>query len=512
MKNISSKEYPLSKRSVSKSGWLSILAFALLLLVLEGCRSGTHQSPLSSESGENPSSQSPITLTPNPASSQPVITATLNTPASPMLPFSPFGIEIADVNDIEPVFQSGAQLVRINALLWSQVESQEGVRDWSAVTSLEDELKIASEQGLRVILIVRGTPTWAQKVSGSYCGPITPEKLSAFTNFMAEAVTRYSPPPYNVGYWELGNEPDVDPALVPPDMVFGCWGEPADPYYGGEYYSEMLKSVYPQIKTSNPAAQVLIGGLLLNCDPLNPPETQAGSGSFSDCTSSKFLEGILKNDGGDYFDGVSFHAYDYYYETYGHYGNTNWDASWKTSGPVVVAKINYLHNLLDDYGYQEKYLMNTEVALLCGKTGSEQFCNEADFTNTKAIYLVQSYATALAEGLSANIWYSLRGWRGSGLVNKKYQPNIAYQAFQFSAAHLDGAAFEREISEYPSLKGYAFNHDGVQTWLLWALDDRVHSISLPDRPDAVFDMAGEPLSPDQQISITLAPVYIDWNP
>jgi hypothetical protein len=137
---------------------------------------------------------------------------------------------------------------------------------------------------------------------------------------------------------------------------------------------------------------------------------------------------------------------------------------------------------------------------------------EADFADTKAIYLVQSYATAIAKGLGANIWYSLRGWRGSELVNKKSQPNTAFQAFQFAVSHLDGAVFEREITEYLGLKGYLFNHDGLQTWLLWAKDDSSHSISLPDVPKAAFNVAGEPLSSDQQITITLAPVYIDWNP
>ena len=500
----------MTKPFVLRIRWLSILIIGLF--VLESCKSGTPQPSSSENSDKSSLQQSFITVTPNQVSTQPMIEATLNTPTSSMPAHSLFGIEISGLNDIEPVYQSGAHLVRINALLWNQVESQEGIRDWSVVADLEDELKAASEHGLKEILIVRGTPTWAQEVPGSFCGPVKPEKLNSFASFVAEAVTRYSSPPYNVVYWEMGNEPDVDPALVPPDMVFGCWGDPTDPFYGGEYYAEMLKLVYPKIKGANPSAQVLVGGLLLNCDPLNPPETQNGSDSSSDCTSSKFLEGILKNGGGKSFDGVSFHAYDYYYETYGHYGNSNWNSTWMTNGPVMSSKVSYLQNLLGDYGYGDRYLMNTEVALLCGSTGNEPFCKDANFANTKAIYLVQSYATATAKGLGANIWYSLHGWRGSELVNKKSQPNTAFQAFQFAVSHLDGAVFEREITEYPGLKGYMFTHDGLQTWLLWAQDDGSHSVSLPDVPKAAFDVTGEALSPDQQITITLAPVYIDWNP
>ena len=65
---------------------------------------------------------------------------------------------------------------------------------------------------------------------------------------MAEAVERYSAPPYNVIYWEVGNEPDIDPSLVDGDEIYGCWGDKTDAYYGGGYYAEVLKQVYPAVK------------------------------------------------------------------------------------------------------------------------------------------------------------------------------------------------------------------------------------------------------------------------
>ena len=162
---------------------------------------------------------------------------------------------------------------------------------------------------------------------------------------MEEAVTRYSKPPYNVKYWELGNEPDVDPANMPPNAVYGCWGNINDPYYGGGYYAELLKAIYPRIKVADPDAQVLIGGLLLDCDPTNPP-IDANTGLPRNCTPSRFLEGILLNGGGEFFDSVSFHAYDYYGSNLGEYSNANWHSSWNTTGPVLTAKVNYLRKLL----------------------------------------------------------------------------------------------------------------------------------------------------------------------
>jgi hypothetical protein len=83
---------------------------------------------------------------------------------------------------------------------------------------------------------------------------------------MHDLVARYSVPPYNVKYWELWNEPDVDPALaglIGGDIPFGCWGDSTDPYYGGGYYAEMLKAVYPRIKAADPQAQVARGRIAL---------------------------------------------------------------------------------------------------------------------------------------------------------------------------------------------------------------------------------------------------------
>ncbi len=62
--------------------------------------------------------------------------------------------------------------------------------------------------------------------------------------------------------------------------------------------------------------------------------------------------------GGAYFDGVSFHAYDYYWNTLGQYGNSpNWDSHWNTTGPAMIAKAKYINTLLASYGVTGKFLV-----------------------------------------------------------------------------------------------------------------------------------------------------------
>jgi hypothetical protein len=373
---------------------------------------------------------------------------------------------------------------------------------------MESELKAAAANGLHVILIVRDAPYWAQAKPGIPCGPIKPEKLNAFASFMHDLVARYSQPPYNVQYWELGNEPDIDSSLVPGDSIFGCWGDIQDPFYGGGTYSDMLRVVYPAVKSADPNAQVVIGGLLLDCNPDNPPKT--ASGEPKDCTPARFLEGILAYGGGSFFDVVSFHAYEIYQGALGQYANPNWLTAWNTSGPSMIAKARFLRSVLAAYGVTGKKLMNTETALIC--VLGDEVCNTEDFENTKAYYAAQSNAASVAEGLVANIWYSVTGWRYSGLTKKGLVPLPVYTSLQVSAEKLKDAVFTQELTPVTGVRGYEFVRNGTRLWIVWSSDGENHLLDLPSPPASVQDVFGQSLPSRGQVEVGLAPLYLEWAP
>ncbi|MDI6697186.1 MAG: hypothetical protein QME21_19230 [Anaerolineales bacterium] len=435
----------------------------------------------------------------------PIATPTLPGVAVDLPPFDAgMELNVMSTRDLEVALQAGAHWVRVNALNWADIEPTEGARNWAAANALEQQLRTAAMWGAKTILVVRTTPAWAQAVPGMRCGAVKVDKLAAFAQFVYEAVLRYSAPPYQVEYWELGNEPDVDPALVPSDNPFGCWGVASDPQYGGSIYAEMLKQVAPRIRAANPNVKILVGGLLLDCDPLNPP-------TGKNCTPSRYLEGILRNGGGEFFDGVSFHAYDYYAGP-DRYGNSNWNSTSDTLGPVVSAKARFLHAVLTSYGVPDKFLINTEAGLLCGRTGAEAMCQGADFHRTKAAYVALTNAAALAEGLSGSVWYSLKGWRGTALVGPRHEPYPAYEAFRQSAMRLSGAVFSRQITEYPSVLGYEFTREGQKVWLLVTLDGQSRVIQLPSVPVSIYDALGNALPPLVELTIGAMPVYVEWAP
>jgi hypothetical protein len=271
----------------------------------------------------------------------------------------------------------------------------------------------------------------------------------------------------------------------------------------------MLKVVYPYIKSADTFSQVLVGGLLLDCDPRGNPSSCDIVGNSN--KAPKFLEGILKSGAGNSFDGVSFHAYDYYAGGMGKYNNTNWNTSWNTTGPVFTAKADYIRELLTYHGVTGKYLMNTESAIL-------KYVGDTTpiFEETKSSYLVQAYVTALSSqsifNLRANIWFYVFGWRNSGLLNGDLSPKPAYHAYDFAYDKLAFSAYMGDITEYgPNVKAYKFKHAGRELWVVWSLNGANQTVTLPQTPTAIWDMYGNLQTPTStSFTVTLLPYYIEY--
>jgi hypothetical protein len=270
-----------------------------------------------------------------------------------------------------------------------------------------------------------------------------------------------------------------------------------DTYYGGEYYGEMLKVVYPQVKAANPDAEVLLGGLLLDCDPRNPPVGQT-------CASSRFLEGILTAGAAGSFDGISFHTYDYYGQSLGNYVNPNWSTSWKKGTPALNAKVSFLKEVMAQFNISDKYLMATEVALIC-----MQNCDDK-YEMTKAYNLVESYTAGLALGLRSSIWYDAYGtWRESGLLYENSQPRPAYQAFQFLESLLASSSYRGDVSR-DGVRAYEFAKGNQRVWVVWSLDGQSHTLNLSTAPKAVYNVLGASQASSKAVSVGFAPLYLVW--
>jgi len=423
-----------------------------------------------------------------------------------------FGVtldKIDSASGLDQFAEAGMTWTR-RGLNWSSIEPVEGQRIWDS--SLDLEIINAANHGITPIMIIESTPHWALK-DGYNCGAVKQEKFNALGAFAYDLVKRYSVSPYNVHYWELWNEPDAA-------GILGCWGDPNDPnYYGGYYYGQMLQIVYPMIKAADPQAQVLVGGLLLDCDPVNPPVGK-------DCTPSKFLIGVLKSGSGNSFDGVAFHGYDVY-EGLGKYNFRNWHSASYASddpniniiGPLSIAKGRYLKQVLAQYGVGSKYLMNTETGIIYGPNQMTPLCSaDADtlpnVEATKVYYLIHSYTSAIAEGYKANIWYSAIGGRCTGLLNEDLSAKPAYEAYKFAYQKLRDVVFLRTLAN-DEIMGYEYQMGNRKLWVIWTIDGEDHPITLPKEPVLINKVGPDGIAVQiaNTVSLTvgLSPYFIEFS-
>lgn len=506
-----------------KSSTILFFIFVILIFVA-GCTPAT---PVVSPAEPQARVQNTVTpastlmATPNNATRTPTLatvqerTATVTEPVptetvQPTLPIiirekikAPFGVELHDFATMPMAVSFDNYWLRYNALLWSDYQPR-NANQFIPDEELEANLIAANRAGMELILIIRSTPTWAQKYKGYYCGPMDEDHLDDFAAFMAQVVSKYSAEPYNVSYYELWNEPDEALERVyAPDAELGCWGDPEDPTFGGRYYGEMLKAVYPAVKAANPQAQIVLGGLVLPCLPGDDPY----------CDMSLFFEGVLQNGAGAYFDAISFHSYTAYNpsqpSTIQMEKNEHW---WAASGGQVEGKLDYLKAVMAKYGIDKPILL-TETALI--DPNDQASADLEAFEQRKADYLVWLTTRNIAKGIEGTLWYHLDryGWLKGGLLDRENQPLPAYEAYQVLASTLGGAVYQGDLSLRAGILGFEFSTDEHRIWVLFSEDGAPRYIHSPDALSQAYDLFGEPVkvSIDERIAFT-RPIYILLNP
>jgi len=495
-----------------------------------------------------PTATATVTSTPIPTYT-PIPTATSTpTPTPTPTPHGSLGVEynpFIEDNSRWELDDTKITWVRFNGALWADLQpiapASSSVLNinWDATSFqlLEQQLEFVNSKGITPIVIIRRTPAWAQAVSGYPCGPIRSDKLTAFGDFLRALITRLKAPPYNVHYWAIWNEPDIDRRFRPddPNGVLGCWGNWDDPYYGGQTYADMLKVANDQIKIADPTAKVLIGGLLLPCNPQTSPNTY--------CAMTKFFEGILKRMkeqyGDFYFDGVGFNAYDYYDdvdEPNPLYWNRDWNTFGGVSGTVALAKAQFLKSKMAEYGATGKGLFNMESALVCQyqtdvnskwcKAKNSAFPYNAslreDYEIAKAFYAPKVIAQMMSAGVDATIWYNLRNnspdtppvaWFNAwttGLVNYNGDKQFALDGYVYAAEQLGRATFVRQVTTYLNAFVYEFTRSGRRVWVAWSEKTGGQSITFPTVPLTITNGFYALPPPTSSFTLSTQPVYVEW--
>ena len=366
---------------------------------------------------------------------------------------------IADDASAFPIMRTaGARWARV-AISWRTTETSPGVYSWAAT---DTRLKQMRQQGYEIILSAMHNPTWA---AATDCGPIKSQHLPTYANFMKAVVARYSVSPYNIRFFELGNEPD-NSDVANQGWVGGCWGKGPNQAAGagGDKYAAMLKVVYPAMKTANPAAKVAIGGLaydswLTEGGPYDP----------------YFLDDVLAAGGGPYFDIINYHFYEAFSYKWG---------SVAGKGSALRAKIKAATGLT-------KPLMVTELGAPNSKPAGSADPNIYS-EDLQARYVIKGSVQGIANGIYPLIWFQAvdrpqhSGGYAYGLLRSNLAPKPAYIAFRTLTAELAGAVYEgRPSGMLSGVEAYAFKSGSQRRIILWR-----NSASAVNQPFPVSQVGG----------------------
>ncbi len=148
---------------------------------------------------------------------------------------------------------------------WSQTEHADGgPYDQGTLGTFDARIAALRDAGIKVAITVQSPPAWAPTINSD-------AGAAKYAEFMADLARRWRG---KVAVWELWNEPD--------DHLFWPDGPKSD------RYATLLKKTTPAIRAADPAATVIVGGLVGN--------------------DFEFVEQLYDHGAGPYFDGVGLHT------------------------------------------------------------------------------------------------------------------------------------------------------------------------------------------------------------
>jgi hypothetical protein len=232
----------------------------------------------------------PVTTTPAPPVTTTPAPPVTTTPAPPVTTPNTFGASETGIaaggalqnedpttlgKDLNLDQQSGSKWLRVD-INWAQIQNGgPGSYDW---TNIDSVVKGAEARGMSVLGVIVYTPSWARPANtdASY-GP-NPSQYAAFA---ATAAAHYSA--LGVNAFEIWNE----------ENMVASW----TPAPNAAAYTAILKAAYPAIKSADPKATVITGGL--------SPAPDDGT----EIAPVTFLKGVYANGGHGSFDAVGMHPY-----------------------------------------------------------------------------------------------------------------------------------------------------------------------------------------------------------
>jgi len=423
------------------------------------------------------------------------------------------------------------------ALYWTDVERESGKFNFSAI-----DATVAADQanGFKTLATLMSTPGWAttapenfthsvvprlgQKTtdlddlwsvdshSGGSSATFAPKNLYApifsdgtdtpgtgktinpdnyWARFVFQTASRYKG---KIDHWEIWNEPDYRPTAA--TGWFGFWSGSLDEY------RRLLKVGYISVKSANPSATVVMGGMAFWLDQTFFP---------------RLLDIILR-------DGDS-KANNYYFDA------TSWH--WYSRPLLLYDQTFWVKSELSKRKLQDKGIWITETGLpVCNDPGTEgkPFCSPGGHRGTlenQASFVIQAASYALAAGVDRIFFFQLFDdavgpFEYYGLIRNDGSVRPAYSALQIVTGYFRDAAWAYRT---PSRKGQLelvniYLADGRRTRVVWDYSGNPVALQTPvgvpaDTPTAAlvqYDTTTTGINGANYFYLRLAPANLDDEP
>ncbi len=232
--------------------------------------------------------------------------------------------------ELDTYVDLGARWIRFD-IAWTDIQA-DGPSSYNW-TKYDAVISAAKARGLKILGTISYTPAWARPAGCNNDDKCAPANASDYGNFAGAVASRYSS--QGVHYWEIWNEPNITTFWLPqPDA---------------NAYTQILKAGHDAIKSADPNAVVVSGGLspaASNGTNIAPPD---------------FLTQMYSAGAGGYFDALGHHPYCFA----GTFDCPATYASW-SSWSQMSATPNNLRDLMAANGDSGKPIWMTEFGAPTG--------------------------------------------------------------------------------------------------------------------------------------------------
>lgn len=320
-----------------------------------------------------------------------------------------FGQSRADVDtEIQRLQTAGVQWIRANAN-WNELEPRgKGQIDAYTLANYDYAIAKARAAGIQVVMpIADSVPYWASSDPGRRINSrgdrvwndgYPPRDMSDYGNIVRFVVEHFAP--QGVHVYEMWNEPNLAWAWEPKPKA--------------ARYVKMLRAGSRAVRSADPSATVLLGGLATN--------------------DYRYLNQVYRNGGRRYFDAVAVHPYS---------GNESPKAKWYTKSgrlaPDSFPAIKEVRRTMVRRGDRAKKVWLTEFGWSTSSSDGLSGVRQADYLD-QAFRYVERF-----RWVKAMFWYATGDhpyddtgayWSQFGLISKSGVPKLSYAALKAYAFSL----------------------------------------------------------------------------